>query len=87
MSTVNVHRRRKPRLGAWSNGMLISPEEFDKRTDFDELYVSELIKGVLIVSPPPGESERDPNGELEFLLRSYQWSQPGQPIIDKTLAE
>jgi Uma2 family endonuclease len=87
MSTVNVHRRRKARLGAWSNGMKMSPEEFDKSTDFDELYAYELINGVLIVSPPPGESERDPNGELDFLLRAYQWSQPGQSALDKTLSE
>ena len=78
MSTVNVHRRRKARLGPSSNGMLMTPEEFDERTDFDELYKYELIHGVLIVSPPPGESERDPNGELEFLLRAYQLSHPGQ---------
>jgi Uma2 family endonuclease len=87
MSTLNVRRRRKAQLGAWSNGMRMSPEEFDERTDFDELYAYELINGVLIVSPPPGEAERDPNGELDFLLRAYQWSQPGQSALDKTLSE
>ena len=50
--------------------MLMTPEEFDAADDFDEHYAYELIHGVLIVSPPPGEAERDPNGELDFLLRS-----------------
>ena len=55
-----------------SNGMLMTPEEFDAATDFDERSSYELIHGVLIVSPPPGESERDPNDELGFHLRALQ---------------
>jgi Uma2 family endonuclease len=67
--------------------MLMTPEEFDTATDFDELYSYELIHGVLIVSPPPGESERDPNGELEYLLRAYQSGHQAGSALDKTLAE
>src|SRR5208283_51915 len=59
----------------------------DAATDFDELYCYELIHGVLIVSPPPGESERDPNGELEYLLRAYQSGHEAGSALDKTLSE
>ena len=87
MSTARVRRPNTARLGRRSNGMLMTPEEFDAATDFDELYCYELIHGVLIVSPPPGESERDPNGELEYLLRAYQSGHEAGSALDKTLAE
>jgi hypothetical protein len=51
--------------------MLMTPQEFDAATDFDELYSYELIHGVVIVSPPSGVSERDPNEELGHFLRAY----------------
>src|SRR5271165_1316157 len=87
MSTARVRRPKTARLGRQSNGMLMTPEEFDTATEFDELYSYELIHGVLIVSPPPGESERDPNGELEYLLRAYKSDHPAGSALDKTLAE
>src|SRR5271165_2360710 len=87
MSTARVRRSKTARLGHHSNGMLMTPEEFDKATEFDELYSYELIHGVLIVSPPPGESERDPNGELEYLLRAYKSDHPAGSALDKTLSE
>jgi Uma2 family endonuclease len=87
MSTARVRRPKKPRLGRHSNGMLMTPEEFDAATDFDELYCYELIHGVLIVSPPPGESERDPNGELDYLLRAYKSGHQAGSALDKTLSE
>ncbi|MGO9920060.1 MAG: Uma2 family endonuclease [Isosphaeraceae bacterium] len=87
MSTARVRRPNTARLGRHSNGMLMTPEEFDAATDFDELYSYELIHGVLIVSPPPGESERDPNGELEYLLRAYQSGHQAGSALDKTLSE
>src|SRR5271157_5137061 len=87
MSTARVRRSKKARLGRRSNGMLMMPEEFDTATDFDELYAYELIHGVLIVSPPPGESERDPNDELGHLLRAYQSAHQAGSALDKTLAE
>ena len=67
--------------------MLMTPEEFDAAEDFNENFSYELIHGVLILSPPPAESERDPNGELDFLLRSYKSSHPAGSILDKTLSE
>ncbi len=87
MSTARVRRPKAARLGRHSNGMLMTPEEFDAASDFDELYSYELIHGVLIVSPPPGESERDPNGELNYLLRAYKSGHPAGSALDKTLSE
>ncbi len=65
----------------------MTPEEFDAVTDYDDRFVYELIHGVLIVSPFPGESERDPNEELGFLLRTYQYQHPQGTALDKTLTE
>jgi Uma2 family endonuclease len=87
MSTASAPKTQRLRLDRSSNGMLMTPEEFDAVTDYDDRYVYELIHGVLIVSPTPGESERDPNGELDFLLRLYQATHPEGKKLDKTLAE
>src|SRR3974377_1359663 len=87
MSRARLRKTRKTRYGPWAYGMLMTPTEFDRATDFDELYSYELIHGVLIVSPPPGESERDPNGELEYLLRAYQSGHQAGSALDKTLSE
>ncbi|WP_165227504.1 Uma2 family endonuclease [Aquisphaera insulae] len=78
--------KRRP-IGLHSNGMLMTPEEFDRRTDFDDRYAYELIHGVLIVSPAPGESERDPNGELEYLFRNYKKNHPSGSVLTRTLSE
>ncbi len=87
MSTARVRRSKKARLGRRSNGMLMTPEEFDTATDFDELYSYELIHGVLIVSPLPAESERDPNEELGHILRTYKSDHQAGSALDKTLSE
>ncbi|MCY2992767.1 MAG: Uma2 family endonuclease [Planctomycetota bacterium] len=57
-------------LGPDANGSLLTPAEFDA-AEFEEGWRYELIRGVLIVSPAPSREERDPNGELEWLLRDY----------------
>ncbi len=68
MSIAQKTKTKRIRLNRASNGMLMTPEEFDAVTDYDDRFVYELIHGVLIVSPAPGESERDPNEELGFLF-------------------
>lgn len=65
----------------------MTPEEFDAAEIDDDLYIYELIRGVLIVSPRPSESERDPNEELGHLLRSYQAEHSQASPLDKTLSE
>jgi Uma2 family endonuclease len=81
-------KRAVPRLRRSSNGMLMTPEEFDAaEVDDDDPYHYELVRGVLIVTPPPGASERDPNGELEYFLRAYKAEHPQGSALDKTLSE
>ena len=85
---MSISRTRpRVRFGRRSNGMLMTPEEFDAAENFDENYRYELVRGVLIVCPPPGEGQRDPNGELDYLLRRYKEDHPRGAVLDKTLAE
>jgi Uma2 family endonuclease len=86
MSIAHV-RSKRIKLRRGSNGMLMTPEEFDAVTDYDDRYVYELVHGALIVSPIPGEAERDPNEELGFLLRHHQYTHPQGSVLDKTLGE
>ena len=81
-------RRMKPRLqlGPTSAGTLLTLEEFD-RAEFEEGWRYELIHGVLVVSPTPLEEERDPNGELEYMLRTYRQTHPQGAALNKTLFE
>jgi Uma2 family endonuclease len=64
----------------------MTPQEFD-RANFVEGSRYELINGVLIVTPIPLESERDPNGELEYWLRQYRDTHPQGAALCATLAE
>lgn len=78
--------KRTSLFGPESAGTLMTPREFD-RADFVEGWRYELIHGVLIVSPIPSEKERDPNGELEYLLRVYRDTHPQGASLDATLFE
>ena len=77
------------RIGPRSAGMLMSAREFDSLPDgvFDDRYRYELIHGVLVVVPPAGPAERDPNEELGHLLRKYKTEHPNGSALDKTLPE
>jgi Uma2 family endonuclease len=76
-----------PVLGVDSAGMLLSPEEFDAVTEYDDCYRYELVHGVLVVHAIPAPAESDLNGELEYLLRKYQKEHPQGKSLDKTMAE
>jgi Uma2 family endonuclease len=69
--------------------MLMTPEEFDAIPE--DRWVRgnryELIRGVLIVSPPVNNEEADPNDYLGFLLRLYQETHPKGRVIDATMPE
>jgi Uma2 family endonuclease len=65
----------------------MTPEEFDSRHEFDNIFSYELIHGVLIVSPPPGESERGPNDDLGRLLMNFKEGHPEGRHLDATLPE
>jgi len=74
------------KLGPQSNGMLLTPWEFDA-AKFEEGWQYELINGVLVVNAAPLRNERDPNGELEYLLRKYRDEHPNGSALDLTVAE
>jgi Uma2 family endonuclease len=88
--TPTLLKKKKPApqaefdYGHASNGMLITPEEFD-RGEFEEGWCYELVNGVLIVSPIPSESEVDPNEELGRWLRNYQENHPKGSCLNLTL--
>lgn len=85
MATAALKQKRSRPFGPKSNGILMTPREFD-RADFEDGWRYELINGVLVVSPPPLRNERDPNGELEYWLRRYQADHPLGRTLDLTLA-
>ncbi len=79
-------RKTPIKVGLRSNGMEMTPAEFD-RAEFDDGYCYELIHGVLVVSPTPSINERDPNEELGRLLRNYQDENPEGAALDATINE
>jgi Uma2 family endonuclease len=68
-------------------GALLTTREFDAADWDGEGEIYELINGVLVVSPPPVEEERDPNEELGFWLRMYRRQHPQGSALNKTLPE
>jgi Uma2 family endonuclease len=84
-----TRRRFTTTLGLRSSGILMTPEEFDDLPDyvFGKGLRYELINGVLIVQPPPGNAEIDPNDYLAYLLIGYQENHPLGSVIDKVLSE
>ncbi len=87
MSTAQTQKTKRIKLTRSSNGMLMTPEEFDDVIDYDDRFVYELIHGVLIVSPAPGVTERGPNDELGRLVRNHQADPRHGSTIDNTLPE
>jgi Uma2 family endonuclease len=85
MSTVSTET--KIVLGLESNGMLMTPEEFDAVEEYDENYRYELINGVLIVSPLPLAEETGPNELLGHWLLTYREQHRRGKILDGTLPQ
>ena len=83
---VALRKKRGRVYGPDSNGIMMTPREFD-RAKFFEGSRYELINGVLVVSPPPLESQRDPNDERAFWIRAYQYQHSQGGCVDKTLPE
>lgn len=73
-------------LGPESNGILLTPAEFD-RAVFARGWRDELIQGVLIVSPIRSNKETDPNEYLGYLLLGYKEHHPSGANLDATLPE
>ena len=89
MATVSTSTRPKIRISLRSSGVAMTAAEFDALPArvFDRGYRFEIIRGVLIVAPPPGNGELDPNEELGYLLRTHRDTHPQGRVIDKTINE
>jgi Uma2 family endonuclease len=87
MSTARARKTRPPKLGRSSNGMLMTPEEFDAITEYDENFNYELVRGIVIVNPKPAPTERSPNDFLAHLLLDYATNHPFGSFLDETLPE
>ena len=87
MATIST--RPKIRLSLRSSGLSMTAAEFDALPShhFDRNYRYELIRGVLVVTPPAGNGEVDPNEDLGFLLRLHKETHPQVLLIDKSLYE
>lgn len=80
-------RRRKQVVGLESNGMRMTPEEFDAITECDENYQYELIHGVLVVTEVTAPEERGPNDVLAQYLLNYQDNHPQVNCLKLTLPQ
>jgi Uma2 family endonuclease len=81
-----VSKQEVAPLGPRDAGIPLTLGEFEA-AEFEEGYRYEVIHGVLVVSPPPLEQERDSNEELGHWLRSYKDSHPQGDALDLTLPE
>ena len=86
---VPIDRRteRLHTIGVEANGVMMDPYTFDTHDDWDPNYTYEIINGVLIVAPPPGESERGPNDLLGTFFINYQEQHHEGGVLDETLPE
>ena len=86
MSTVQFDRDAPElvptRLGPESNGMRMSPDEFDAVTDYDRRFQYELVDGVVLVNPLPRDAHSDPNILLGHLLYIYRTTNPQGNVLD-----
>ena len=73
---------KKIEVGPDSNGMLMTPREFDS-ADFEHGWRYELINGLLIVSSLPSESEMDSNEELGIWLRNLPRIQSARHLFGR----
>lgn len=83
---VSAARRTPIRLGPYSAGLRMTPQQFDQ-AEFEEGWRYELINGVLVVSPIPSEEERSANDELGHLLLNYRQAHPKGKVLNATLFE
>ena len=73
-------------LGPHSNGMSLSPWEFDA-AEFEPGWRYDLVNGVLIVNPAPALEIRDATEGLGHWLRNHQESHPQGDSLDFTVSE
>ena len=74
-----------PRLDASWNGLRMTPAEFDAVTDSDETFRYELVNGVVVVSPAPGDGHEAQIDALAGLLWVYKHQHSSGAALDDTL--
>ncbi len=86
---ATISQRSKIRIGLRSSGLSMTAAEFDALPEraFDRNYRYELIRGVLIVTPPAGIGERSPNEELGHLIWFHRETHPQGRLIDGSVFE
>jgi Uma2 family endonuclease len=87
MSTIPAGTDAPPVIGPDCAGVLLTPDEFDAITKYDDGFRYELIRGVLVVAPVPAEADAPPNDELGAMLRQYQREHPQGAALDETIPE
>lgn len=91
MSTVSlpppVTSTEAVSLSSDSAGLRMSPREFDAIEEFEEGYRFELVDGVVVVSPVPGDGQADPVDILGYLLNTYRFTHPEGSALSKTASE
>ncbi len=85
MSTADI--ATEMRLIPASAGILMSPEEFDAVTDYDETVNYELVHGVLVVTPMASLAERSPNDLLGYWINSYRYQHAAGSCVVETAFE
>jgi Uma2 family endonuclease len=79
--------RPTPYLSPSLAGTLMTPQEFDAVTRYDDRYRYELVHGVLVVVPIAGAGETGPNEHLGSWLLVYQAGHPQGSSLDDTLPQ
>jgi Uma2 family endonuclease len=85
MSTLPL--KEEAVLGPEAAGLLMTPEEFDAIEEYDENYLYELVRGVLVVNPIPLPEETGPNELLGYWLLDYKRHHPRGAALDDTLPQ
>lgn len=75
------------KIGLESNGMLMTPEEFDAIEEYDDNYAYELVHGVLVAGSIADASEVGPNQLLGYRLHNYRQDHAQGKNLDATLPE
>lgn len=86
---ITFATRTGPLIGPGAAGIRMSPEEYAAipPEEWERGYRYEVQHGVLVVSPPAGDSQADPNDHLGYLLRTFRASHPNGKLLDKTTCE
>ena len=82
-----IIRNPVSQLSQDSAGLLMSKSEFHEIQDFEDGYRFELIRGVVVVTPPPSHSEVKANETLGILINRYVEEHLSGNCIDDTLFE